>query len=164
MKIRPVTCIHVAAYLFSALVLACSAFSYDRAWDLQWTAGTKLNWIVLDDGQLCVTELYDWPWKERLRFTNGLSRSEMDEVFIDFSATQFDLLGFKRCTGSYWIVRNLASTDRKPNFVRAFFAPISAFLLGPIAWLCSFYLFKLRQRFRKRSVSFQPGAPCVPSE
>lgn len=164
MKVRPVSYVHIAAFVFSIFVLIISACSFYRPWDLQGTSGTKLNWIILDDGQLSVTELHDWPWKEPFRFTHRLNRSELDEVFIDYSSTEFDFLGFKGLRARYWLVRVFAERDRGPKLARVLFAPISALLLGPIAWMSCFYLFKIRQLLRRRSVSIKPGASCVPSE
>ena len=61
MKLRPVTCIHVAAYLFSALVLALTAFSHHCAIVTGWTSvdeHTRTDFYV-SEGHIVVLQIYD---------------------------------------------------------------------------------------------------------
>ena len=56
MKIRPVSGIHVAAYLFSALVLGVSAVSHHRWIHLDWYRCGTVTRLIAYDGDYCVQQ------------------------------------------------------------------------------------------------------------
>lgn len=163
MKPRPVAYIHVAAYVLSALVLACSAFSYCRAIVfLNYRSSSTFNRIYFDEGHLLV-----WRFSERPRRPFKFQIVEpfpIEWVIRDFSfskETSERRFLTVRYLSNFNTIELPFSTSFNLTVVTSSnltVVPFWLFLLPPMAWMCGFYLVKLRQRFRRRTVTNQPGA------
>jgi hypothetical protein len=173
MKNRLVLCINVAVYVFSALVLACSAFSYFQMTTL--ACGTDQSRILVRSGLGNIVWL-QWPRAhigeiefQSVTIPRTMQHVEQLHPFLRHSTpTSHDRHQYLGVTfiaqakeQTFW---DYVSLNRLYYPERIWVVPYFTLLIPPIVWMSSFYLFKLWQRFRKRSVSFQPGAPCVPSE
>lgn len=127
MKIRPVTCIHVAAYLFSALVLGTSAVSYYRAIGMGWTSGHRLNLTFINEGCFILLRAHDDVWSSPFYFCvlETIVFRALIESVIYHSGT---------------IVNG---SEASPLTM-----PLWSFLLPPMTWMCGFHLVRLRRRWR----------------
>lgn len=148
MKLRLVTCIHIAAYLFSALLLGASAFSYYRAivfWNCQ--IQSEYTRIYFDEGHLLV-----WSFPKRPRRAFSLNMVEpfpincVIEEFLTSGQTSHSDQGFPG-------IRRLRSAEGEAPFVwvsTLTIVPLWMFLIPQLTWMCGFHLVRFRQRIRAR--------------
>jgi hypothetical protein len=152
MKLRPVTCIHVAAYLFSALVLGASALSY------YWCACLRLPTdftLFVVRGNVWLAEGFTFETAPVFSVNDASSGIRFpvcqDKEQRYDESCQFGIISY--------IVKPLCYVGDDPNLQRVpcqiYMMPPFLFLIPPITWMCGFYLFKLRQRFRARSSESQ---------
>lgn len=154
MKTRLLWWIHIAAFLFSVLVLAMSAFSYYYGGILECPSGTPntRTTAFIGEGSLAVKKQHGIVWAEPFPciFREGID--------VDGRIDEFKSVDVVR-RHHFLTIRYFASIGEDGGTLFSLTVmPLWMFLFLPMAWLSGFYLFKLRQRFRKRSVSFQPGA------
>lgn len=153
MKIRVVWCIHVAAFVFSVLVLSLSAFSHYRAIKMRWTSGftwTKpgatLTEIEVETGQLFFfrTNPYGIDVDFRFRIDEDvLPRDLVPESFGLKDSNESRFLCFARFRGTV----DVLDVDWKCS---VYVLPLWVFLFLPITWLGGFYLLRLRRHIRAR--------------
>lgn len=152
MKIRPATCIHVAAYLFSALVLGTSALSHHRWIDLRWCLSGTATRLVAYEGKCCVRQTshlksdYYFDMKMFDPFTFGVLPGVL--VGAGSERQNESLAKAVHFPGGLYF----AFQDRETEPLRRYWVfPCSWFLIPPIIWMCSFHLLRIRRRWRATS-------------
>lgn len=146
MKPRPVTCIHVAAYLFSALVLGVSAVSCIHEILVGWSFGTGAREIHFENGLVLFFECDPVFVNEKYWFDADASWLDFTSYYepVDSIRTESHFLGMTKLT-TEWKYPN-------PIFLKQIcIVPSFYFLIPPLTWMCGFHLFRLRRRFRARS-------------
>lgn len=152
MKIRPVTCIHVAAYLFSALVLGASAVSYFYMTKLGVVTDGIETQIISSSGRISI---------EHHRYTDGYYKvgevwTSIDDgrrVYYFYDTAEYDHVY------QFFGITLLQTASELSNYrpfrvCRLHFAHL---LLLPLTWMCGFQLVRLRRRFCVLAVSNQPA-------
>lgn len=155
MKLRPVTCIHVAAYLFSALVLGASAFSHFYVTQLGVVTDGIETQIVSLSGRISI---------EHHRYVNGYykvgevwhSMDENDDLqraYYFYDTAEYDYV--YQFFGITLLQSELELDNYRPFRVcRIFFEHL---LIPPLTWMCGFRLLRLRRWWRTQR-NIQPVA------
>jgi hypothetical protein len=157
MKIRAVWCIHIAAFLFSVLILSLTSFSYYRAILLDGYFCDRYTHVIVSEGRVLFHRIrmkVNRPWTFELlqpRLIAGIFEGYQEGI----------VAGTER---RFLNVIYLAAFES--DLEKYFIISLRPLLLPPIAWLSGFYLVSLRRRFRSgRSDSpTRKSAPDVPSD
>jgi hypothetical protein len=151
MKPSPVTCIHVAAYLFSALVLGVSAVSYFHMARVAWMTDETLNEVVVFQGKFFVFRNYDFPRHCEFEVTFP------DEPEASFWAGWFSRLPYKH---RFLCFAHIVCGWFHGGDISIYTGPLVGLLIPPLTWMCAFHLLRLRGWWRtERSVQ-----PLMPTE
>lgn len=162
MKIRPVWCIHIVAFLFSLLILSVSAFSCYRGIRTSWgsvtTKTSTFNVIAFHQGHIIVRrEFRSDVRRSPVPFRYSLYVPEpIDSVLERYAHWDMDSL---RRFLSFTYLSNCIE-DRMTSGILVF-VPLWVFLLPSMTWMCGFYLFKLRQHIRARRAEKQTLGKAV---
>ena len=157
MKIRPVWRIHIAAYLFSGIVLGISAFGHHEEFVLQRYTGTAGYGLLVADQKLCLWSASPWPFERRLdvRVGNRLSYL-IPKSWTDVAQTeQSHLLGMSFSMQKF-------PNAVHPCVVRSVILPLHYLLVIPTLWMAGFQMYRFYRNSRtSRFASRVP--PDMPS-
>lgn len=159
-KKRVVWCVHIAAFLFSVLVLSVSAFSYYRWITLNWTSGPNDtdNEIHFDEGHIVVVRYFDTRWNRPfdVSIRNPEPIREVTEIYEHVSHYNDPMYEIQT---SFLSARYSAATwDNGTPHSMQVSVPLWYFLWPSMAWMCLFYRVKLRQYIRTRLAGRQIAA------
>jgi hypothetical protein len=169
MKNRLVLWINIAVYAFSVLVLILSAVSFFFPTEAGCYHNFSRTQVLFLKGRIVVNRIY----KDTNATEPGFYGFNHRFVAVPEShASRIEYFSHhpegvvKERLGIRWVSFPRHTGKRiKAKFPEHIFVmPIQILLIPPIIWMSGFWLVKLLRHVRKRSVSFQPDAPCVPSE